>query len=130
MASCTKRRLYTFKSDASSLAYGSAVKIGSDNQHVAVSTGLTDPVLGFVQDDPTGDAAPAVQAVGDAVEVALQGGGAKALAGGTITRGNDLSWNGTGLVVASSGNRVCAVANDDAVLGDIFSVEVVQFIKP
>jgi hypothetical protein len=118
MASYTTPRIFTFKASAA-IAKGQVVIFGADGQHVTPATGATTALIGIAQ----GDAAAAE----DPIEVALPGGGAKAKAGGTITKGALLTSDGSGLAVATTtgGDRIIGMAMDAAVSGDIFSVEVV-----
>ena len=121
MSSYAKPKLLTFKADAA-IPEGAVVKYGSDNKHVAKSTAATDKHVGIAQN-------AAVNA-GDKVEVALPGGGAKALAGGSINGGDVLTADSSGNVVATTTDhdRVIAVALDGAASADLVSVHVVLFI--
>lgn len=118
MSSQSQSRYLTFKADGA-IAKGKAVKIGSSREHVAVAAGNTDPCIGIAQN-------AAVNA-GDPVEVALPGGGGKALAKETITAGKLLVSNADGALEQTNadGDRVIAMAMEDAVVGDLFAVEVV-----
>ena len=120
MASHSQARILTFKADGAITAY-TAVKNGTDAQHVAAAAATSDSMKGISQDTAL--------VAGDPVEVAIPGGGGKALAGGTITDGDLLTWGASGLVTASDGNRVVAMAMDGAVVGDIFPVEVIAGIR-
>ena len=124
MSSVTKRRDYTYLSDDAALAVGQLVKLGSDSKHVTVATATSENSLGFSQ--------TVVSVIGDAVEVAMVGGGAKMLAGGTISKGDYLMFATGGKVVTATGSGVKVVgqANEDAVLNDVFSGEVVHFVLP
>lgn len=125
MASYTKRRIYAYKSADASIVLGQLFKFGSADDTLTAVAANTDKFVGFNQSD-----ANEVTAVGDQLEIAEIGGGAKALLGGTVTRGDDLMWSSAGLVSATSSARVCAVAKASGVLNDLIPVEVVSFIKP
>jgi hypothetical protein len=101
------------------IAKGKAVKIGADNKHASVASAATDKQFGIAMCDVT--------TAEDVVEVAMPGGGAKGLAGGTISAGDLLTSDGNGKLVATTtaGNRYIAMAMEDAVENDLFSVEVV-----
>lgn len=117
MSSHSQSKILTFKADGA-IAKGKAVKIGSDKEHVAVAAGNTDPCIGIAQN--------AASAAGDLVEVALPGGGAKALAKETIAAGKSLVANADGSLeqTNASGDKIVAVAMESAVAGDLFAVEV------
>lgn len=116
MASTSQPRILTFFADGT-IAKGKSVKIGSDNKHVAVASAASDKQIGIAQNDAL---------VGEYVEVAINGGGAKALAGGSISAGDMLTSDADGKLVATSTNaqRHVAVAMEDAVANDIFASEV------
>jgi len=118
MASCSKQRMMTFKAGGA-IAKGKAVKMGADREHVVVGAANTDGLIGIAQN-------AAVNAE-DLVEVALPGGGAKALAKESITAGKLLTSNADGALeqTNASGDRVIAVAMEGAAAGDQFAVEVV-----
>lgn len=119
MSSSSERRIQSYLADGA-IAYGKGVKIGSDRQHVAVvSTGRTDKSIGICQSS-------SVSASGDQVEVALNGGGAKALLGGTVVAGDELGLDNSGQLVkvATANDRRVAIAMEDGVSGDIIAVEV------
>jgi hypothetical protein len=67
-------------------------------------------------------------AAGDLIEVAVPGGGAKALAKAGIAAGDILGHNADAAVqkAAAQHDRVIAMALEDAVAGDMFSVLVVH----
>jgi|SRR4051812_41081155 hypothetical protein len=117
MASTTTPRIFSYKA-AGAIPKGSAVIFGADSQHVTVATGPTTLIMGIAQSAST--------AAEDLIEVATNGGGAKALAGGTIARGDLLTSDAAGALVATTTatNRIIAIAHDAAVAGDIFAVEV------
>lgn len=119
MATSSKQRMQGYISDGA-IAYGKAVKIGSDRKHVAVvSTGRTDKSIGICQ---TKD----IDAAELSLEVAINGGGAKALLGGTVSAGDELGVNNSGqlIKVATANDRRVAIAMEDGVSGDIIAVEV------
>lgn len=118
MASTSAPRIQAFFADAA-IAKGKVIKLGTDFKHVAVCSAATDKSVGIIQSAPG--------AAEDTCEVALPGGGAKALAGGTIATGDALTSDSNGALVATTteNDRVVAVAMQDAVANDIFAVEVV-----
>jgi hypothetical protein len=111
-------RSLAFKADAA-IAKGTAVKPGSDNMHVAVSASATSKNMGIAQTVAT--------TAEDAIEIALPGGGAKGLAGGSWSFGDLLTptTDGSLIVTTTPGDRYIAMAMEDAVIGDLASVEVV-----
>jgi hypothetical protein len=117
MSSTSPQKILAFKADGA-IAKGSAVKIGSDKEHVAKCTANTDASIGIAQNSVT--------TAEDCVEVAIAGGGAKALAKETIAAGKLLVPNADGSLeqTNASGDRVIAVAMESAVAGDLFAVEV------
>jgi len=120
MASSQAPKISAYKADAA-IAKGVAVKLGTDFKHVAKSTAATDKSVGICQG--------AVSAAEDAVEVAMSGGGARALAGGTIATGDYLAPDSNGALVATTtgDDNVIAQALQDAVADDIFDVQVLNF---
>jgi hypothetical protein len=121
MASISNPRIYGF-SAGGAIALGKAVKIGADSKHVAVASAASDKMLGIAQSDATN--------AEDEMEVALPGGGAKALAGGNISAGDLLTSDGSGKLIATTSNadRYIAMAMESAVLNDLFAVEVIAGI--
>lgn len=117
MASHSEPRIQAFKADGV-IAKGSAVKIGSDKDHVAIGAANTDDCIGVAQS--------ASSAAEDVIEVALPGGGAKVLAGETITAGKLLVSHTNGRLVQTnaSADRVVAVALEAGVNGDLIAAEV------
>jgi hypothetical protein len=101
---------------------GAVIKPGSDRSHVAKSTSNTAKNFGIAQN--------AADNAGDLVEVSLQGGGGKGLAGGDITFGDMLTSDGNGalIVTTTAGDRVVAMAMEDAAAGDLFAVEVINVL--
>jgi Uncharacterized conserved protein (DUF2190) len=117
MSAYFQPKVLTFKADAA-IPMGCVVKAGSDNAHVAKSVLATNKNIGIAQNAAT--------ILDDKVEVALTGGGAKGLAGGTIAFGDLLTSDANGALVATTtaGDRIVGIAMDAAVAGDLFSVEV------
>lgn len=119
MASTLKPKIYAFKQGgATAIPKGSAVKMGADNSHVSLCTASTDLAIGIAQSASTN--------AEDKIEVAMPGGGAKALAHGTVNVGQKLVpyTDGSLQPATGAGDQICAVALDSAVAGDIFSVVV------
>lgn len=118
MASHSEPRMYTFKADGS-IAQGKAVAIGSDKNHVVVGSANTQRCVGIIQNSDC-------SAAEDNAEVALQGGGAKALLGESVVAGNDLVAHTDGSLVKpnASGDEIIARAMEDGSSGDLISVEV------
>lgn len=118
MASHSEPRILSFKADGA-IAKGKAVKIGTDKDHVAVGAANTDDCIGVAQSAAT--------TAEDIIEVALPGGGAKGLAGETISAGKFLVSHTDGSLYQSntSADRIIGMAMEDAVVGDIFAIEVV-----
>lgn len=116
MASTKAPEILILLADAA-ISKGHAVKIGSDSEHVAKAVLGTDLQIGIAQN--------AASALGDAVEVAVMG-GAKGLAGGSITAGSKLTATTTGALVAttSANDQVVGIALDGAASGDLFDVLV------
>lgn len=118
MASTFKPNIQIFKCDAV-VTKGQPVKFGTDSEHVAKATAATDHMIGIAQNTTT--------AAEDLVEVALPGGGAKALcATGGVTRGDILTADASSNCATTTTNadRCVAVAMDSAVSGDLFDVFV------
>lgn len=117
MSSFAQQNILTFMADGA-IPKGSVVKVGSDAKHVAKSTAATAKNFGIAQNAAT--------AADDKVEVALPGGGAKGLAGGTISYGDLLTADSNGALVATTtaNDRVVGIALEDAVANDVFSVFV------
>jgi predicted amidohydrolase YtcJ len=118
MASFSQPKELTFKADAA-IAKGKAVTIGSDSNHVAVASDAADKMVGIVQ--------ASASAAEDLVEVALPGGGAKALVGGNVAAGDLLTTNADGELIATTTatDRYIAMALESGVDGDLIAVEVV-----
>jgi len=93
-----------------------AVQLSSDGE-VDVC-GANVPALGFLMNSP---------ATGAVCEIATIGGGAKAIAGGTIAAGALLKTDSAGdLVTAVRGDTAVAIALESAVDNDVFSVMPTQ----
>jgi len=122
--SCSSRRIYALKSDDTSCVYGAGMKPGSDAKHVTKGTAKSSKIKGICQTE-----AGQVSAVEDPLEIALPGGGAMALLNGTVTDGNELTFDGTGYVEAASGDFVSAKAMQGGVSGDLVAVEVMAYFK-
>lgn len=118
MASMVKPLIATFEADGA-IAKGQAVKFGTSSKRVTPVSATTDLSIGVAQSVTVN--------AGDLVEVALPGGGAKALAKTTIAKGNILGHNADGSLqkLASANDKIIAQAMDDASAGDIFAVHVV-----
>ena len=118
MSSYFRPKIGTFKA-AGAIAVGNVVIGGADNAHVAISASGSAKNIGIAQ-------SASVNAE-DLIEVALPGGGAKALAGGTVAFGDLLTSDGNGALVVTTtpGDRYVAMAMDAADAGDLFSVHMV-----
>jgi|ERR1041385_6983758 hypothetical protein len=119
MSAINHPQIATFEASAA-ITKGKAVKLTASQggKKVTQCSGTTDDAIGIAQNDAAN--------AGDLVEVALAGGGGKALAKATIAAGNRLGINADGSIqkVASQGDTEFAVAMDDAVAGDIFPVMI------
>ncbi len=119
MASHSEPRILTFIADGS-IAKGSAVKVGSGylNGHVRIGAANTDACIGIAQ--------CTASASGDRIEVAIQGGGAKALLGETVSAGQDLVSHTDGTLVKpnASADEVIARVVEGGVAGDLVPVEI------
>jgi hypothetical protein len=120
MASFSTARIYAFKADAAIAAF-KAVKIGTDHGHVAVGAANTNRCIGIAM-------TAAINAE-DVIEVAIPGGGAKALLGEGVSAGNYLVSHTDGTLVKANAasDHVVAFAMEDGSSGDIIAVEVVCF---
>lgn len=123
MASSSEPKIYSFIADGS-IAKGKAVKVASGylNGHVRIGAANTDRLIGIAQVEAT--------ASGQTIEVALPGGGAKALLGETVSAGEDLVSHTDGSLVKpnASGDQIIARALEGGVSGDLIPVEV--YIAP
>ena len=117
MASTSKPRILTFQADGS-IAKGKAVKVGHANGWVAIGAATTDRCIGIAQ--------VTASASGKAIEVAIQGGGAKALAGASIAAGKDVVCNTDGTVVVPTGSldEMIGRAIDGGLTNDLIDIEV------
>lgn len=118
--SSPKPNLTTFLASAA-MAKFKAVKPGADAKHVQVASAATDKVIGIAQNESS--------AAEDALEIALPGGGGKALLGGSVSFGDFLAADSNGALVATTtaNNKVIAQALSDGVSGDVIPVNVVSF---
>lgn len=118
MSSMVKPVIATFECSAA-ISKGNAVKFGSSNKIVTKASATTDKLIGIAQNTVT--------TAGDLVEVAMPGGGGKALAKTTIALGDLLGVNADGSIqkVANAGDRVIGIAMDSAAANDIFAVHVI-----
>lgn len=118
MSAMVKPLISTYEADGA-ISKGQAVKFGTSNKRVTKVGGTTDLSIGIAQN--------AAVNVGDLVEVAHAGGGAKGLAKATIVKGDILGHNADGSLqkLAAANDKIIAQAMDDAVAGDIFAVLVV-----
>lgn len=116
MASFPKPNLITnlaAGTDLSSSQY-KAVTLAADGA-VDVS-GANAEAIGFLMNSAE---------LGKVAEIATNGGGGKAIAGGTITAGDMLATDANGDVLTATANqKVVGRALESAVDGDIFAVEV------
>jgi hypothetical protein len=116
MAAYPQPNLVSFRAGGT-IVKGHAVKIGADAKHVIESTATTDKTIGVAMNAASS---------GDAVEVAIPGGGAEVVAQTTITSGQQLvsHTDGTLKPAAAGNDRVLAIALDAAVAGDFVPVIV------
>lgn len=119
MSSHSYSRILAFKAGGA-IVKGSAVKAGADRTKVVVCSATTDKSIGVAQNDAA--------AAGDFVEVALQGGGGKGLAGGTVAFGDMLAptTDGSLITTTTAGDRIVGMAMEDGVVGDVVAVEVIN----
>jgi hypothetical protein len=117
MSSHSEPRIYAFLSDAAT-AKGKAVKMGTDKKHVALGAANTDRCVGIAQNTTT--------AAEEVVEVAMQGGGGKALLGETVSAGNDLVAHTDGTLVKpnAEGDQIIARAMEGGDAGQLIGVEI------
>jgi hypothetical protein len=121
MASYPQPNPLAFKASAA-CAQGKAVKMGADNTHVGVTSAASDKSVGILMNAPS--------AAEEFAEVAMPGGGAKALLGtGGATRGAYLTpdVNGALVVTTSNGDEVIAQALESGSAGDLIGVMVMKF---
>lgn len=114
MASSLTPQILVFKADAA-ISKGSAVKIGTDAQHVAKGAANTDKCIGIAQGAAT--------AAEDLIEVAVAG-GAKALLGETCAAGSLLVSHTDGSLVKANtlGDHLVAKAIGGGASGDLTEV--------
>lgn len=120
MASVSTPRIESFKATADySAKQYCAVTFGADDEHATVQSSAGGRCFGILQNAP--NAANAI------AEVALPGGGAKAVLGGTVTRGNFLKSDANGALVAAATDKdeYVAKAMASGVAGDVIAVEVI-----
>lgn len=117
MSAHAKPQALTFKA-AAAIAKGAGVTLDATGKIVTSSTSATATTIGV--------ALNAATVINDKVEVALSGGGAKGLAGGTITAGDLVCTTTDGSLISttSATNRILGVAMESAVAGDLFSMHV------
>lgn len=117
MASSLAPKIVAFLADAA-ITKGMAVKIGSNDQHVAKSAANTDSSVGLAQ--------VSVTTAEDTVEVAI-GGGAKGLLGESVVAGKLLVAHTDGTLVKAnaSGDKIIAMAMEGGASGDLIDVVVV-----
>lgn len=103
---------------SAAIAEGKAVTLDATGKIVTAANAVTDKSIGLAQNAAT--------AVGDKVEVALPGGGGKALLGGTVAAGDLLAPTTGGALIATTTatNRWAAMAMEDGVSGDLISAHV------
>lgn len=122
MASHSSPRILAYKAGGA-IAKGSAVKFDSADDQVVECTANTDAAIGVAQNTLTAEEATQ----GILCEVAIAGGGGKGLAGESITRGKFLvpASDGDLEQTNASGDRVIALAMEDAAAGDLFAIEII-----
>lgn len=120
MSSHAPANVLTFLADGV-ISKGMVVKAGSDRKHVAKATAATQKAVGLSMSTTT--------AAEEAMEVAMPGGGGKALLGGTVSFGDFLASDAAGKLVATTtaNDKVIAQAMEDGVANDLISVTVVSF---
>lgn len=118
MSSIRKPNPLTFIAGSGGVTKGKAVTVSADGKTVVNANAVTDKTIGVAM----GDASE-----GQAVEVAGPGGGAKGLAGGSISAGDLVAPTTGGALIAttSATNRYIGVAQQDAASGDLFAMDVV-----
>lgn len=120
MSSYFERSMLSFSASAA-IALGKAVTVDATGKIVTASNASTDKSIGVAQSDATLSGASY-----GFVEVALAGGGAKGLAGGTIAAGDLVAPTTGGALITTTtpGDRYVGVAMQDAASGDLFSMHV------
>lgn len=124
MAAHSCPRPLAFKAGGA-IVKGHAVKLSADDT-VVECTANTDNAIGIAMNDVSSAQATA----GADVEVALPGGGYKAVLGESVTRGLHLVPHTDGTLVKSnaSGDNVIAVAMASGSSGELIPVEVIHCI--
>lgn len=119
MSSSSAPKIQVFFADGA-ITKGTSLKRGSDDGHVTPCTANTSKVIGIAQNTVT--------TAEDAVEVALPGGGGKALLGGSCAMGDLLvpHTDGSLKIIQAAGNRLAAKAMVAGVTGDLIGVEVID----
>lgn len=117
MSAHAPANVLTYKADGA-ISKGMVVKPGSDRDHVAKSVLATSKNFGIAMNTVT--------TAEDKVEVALPGGGAKGLLGGTVSFGDLLTADSAGKLVATTtaNDKVVAQAMEDGVVDDLIAVMV------
>lgn len=112
--------LITFKAGAA-ISRGMSLKIGADSSHVIKCAAATEKNIGLAYSDAT--------TAEDPVEVALPGGGALGLLGGTVVAGDFLASDAAGKLVATTtaNDDVVAQALEGGVVDTLISVNVMVF---
>ena len=93
------------------------MKVDTANDHsFVIAAAATDPICGILQDTPR---------AGEAGTIAISG-TAKVIAGGTVTRGDDVTSDSSGKAVTTTTNkdRKVGTALVSAVSGDIFEIQL------
>lgn len=117
MSSFAKSNTLTFIAGGT-ITKGQAIKPGADRRTVLASVLATSKNFGVAMNDA---------GIGDNVEVALPGGGAKGKINGAVFFGDMLVPDNTGnlITTTTTGDRYVAVAMEDAVQGDLSSIHIV-----
>ncbi|MCM8808167.1 MAG: hypothetical protein NC926_09580 [Candidatus Omnitrophica bacterium] len=122
MASYNEPRLATFKAGGNISKYTFVTMSGTNitDREVITATSNSDKIVGIAMEDATS---------GQAVKVALVGGGAKLVCGGTVASGSFLvaSTGGAGVSVGTDGGYIGAQALEYGTSGQIIDVQVVLF---
>jgi hypothetical protein len=100
---------------------GTAVKFGTDDEHVTPCSANTDEAIGLAHVTPG-----VTIAAEDCVEVFIPGGGGFAKCGETVTKGKLLVPGAAAKLFQTNvaGDRVIAMALADGVVDDVIPVEV------
>ncbi len=116
MAQSSAPKVLTYTAGGT-IVKGHAVKFDSTDASVIEGTANTDKVIGIAQNDASS---------GQAVEVALQGGGGKAVLGENVTRGGHLVCKSDGTLEKVNGttDHVIAKAMESGSSGETIGVEV------